>query len=149
MQSGIRISNCVVGFLSLLFMTFLILSAAGCQKAPVSETSYPASQDGVIVLGEGSLSFPFTVTDGEGKESQFRIHTDETTVGAALSALNLIDGEKGEYGLYVKTVTGITADYDQDGTYWAFYVNGEYAMTGVDSTAITPDTTYAFKIVKE
>ena len=67
------------------------------------------------------------------------------TVGAALLSLGLIAGEDSEYGLYVKTVNGVTVDYDQDGKYWAFYVDGEYAATGVDSTDITAGATYTFK----
>ena len=38
--------------------------------------------------------------------------------------------------------------YDKDATYWAFYINGEYAMSGVDTTEIEADTSYAFKIEK-
>ena len=67
-------------------------------------------------------------------------------VGEALQELNLIDGEEGEYGLFVKTVNGITADYDTDGVYWAFYVNGEYATSGVDVTQITEGDSYALKV---
>ena len=67
------------------------------------------------------------------------------TVGAALLSLGLIAGEDSEYGLYVKTVNGVTVDYDTDGKYWAFYVDGEYAATGVDSTDITAGATYTFK----
>ena len=52
------------------------------------------------------------------------------------------------YGLYVKTVNGITADYAVDQTYWAFYINGEYAMAGVDSTPVENGTVYALKVSK-
>ena len=97
-------------------------------------------------LGEGSTKFIFTVVDKEGNETQFEIHTDKETVGEALMELELIVGEESEYGLYVKTVNGITADYDKDGVYWAFYVNGEYAQTGVDSTTITEGDSYSFKV---
>ena len=58
----------------------------------------------------------------------------------------MIDGDESEYGLYVKTVNGITADYDTDGVYWAFYINDEYAPTGVDSTTITEGERYSFRI---
>ena len=58
----------------------------------------------------------------------------------------MIEGDESEYGLYVKTVNGITADYDADGVYWAFYINDEYAQTGVDSTPITEGDRYAFRI---
>lgn len=98
------------------------------------------------LLGEGSTVFPFTVVDREGNETLFEIHTDKETVGEALTELELIAGEEGEFGLYVKTVNGITADYDKDGVYWAFYINGEYAPTGVDVTAITEGDSYSFKI---
>ena len=54
-------------------------------------------------------------------------------------------GEPGPYGRYVKTVNGITLDYDTDGKYWAFYVDGEYGITGVDETDIVPGSTYMFK----
>ena len=62
--------------------------------------------------------------------------------------LNLIAGDESEYGLYVKQVNGITADYDVDQTYWAFYINGEMAMTGVDTTDVEAGATYSFKVEK-
>lgn len=42
----------------------------------------------------------------------------------------------------------MTADYDKDGVYWAFYIDGEYAMTGVDATNITDGARYAFRMEK-
>ena len=102
----------------------------------------------VTVLGEGATVFAFVVVDGEGNETAFEIHTDKTIVGEALLELELIEGEVGDFGLYVKTVNGITADYDVDQTYWAFYVDGEYAMTGVDATEIEEGATYSFKVEK-
>lgn len=97
-------------------------------------------------LGEGSTTFLFTVVDKDGIETPFEIHTDKETVGEALVELELIAGDESEYGLYVKTVNGITADYDKDGVYWAFYINGEYAPTGVDVTAIAEGENYSFKV---
>lgn len=102
----------------------------------------------ITVKGEGNTVFYFNVVDADGNTVKFEIHTDKTTVGEALLELGLIAGENSDYGLYVKTVNGITADYDTDGTYWAFYVGDEYGMTGVDMTEITPGATYAFKVSK-
>lgn len=93
-------------------------------------------------------AFTFIVVDGDGNETSFSIQTDLETVGAALLAEHLIEGEDSAYGLYVKKVNGITADYDVNRTYWAFYINGEYAMTGVDSTPVTDGATYSFKVEK-
>lgn len=123
-----------------------------------TETPVAADSDGnvqiddirpeVHVLGEGSSEFLFTVVDMEGNESNYEIHTDKEKVGEALTELQLIEGEKSQYGLFVKTVTGVTADYDKDGAYWAFYVNGEYAQTGVDATKITEGDSYSFRLEK-
>jgi hypothetical protein len=78
----------------------------------------------------------------------FTIHTDQETVGEALTEHDLIDGEQGAYGLYVKKVNGMTADFDVDGYYWAFYIDGELAMTGVDGTAIEEGVTYCLECTK-
>ncbi len=102
----------------------------------------------VTILGEGTTQFAFTVVDKDDNETAFEIHTDKEIVGEALLELDLIEGEAGAYGLYVKTVNGITADYDVDQTYWAFYVNGEYATSGVDTTPIEEGMTYTFKVEK-
>ncbi len=98
------------------------------------------------VLGEGATVFMFTVVNADGNEKAYEVHTEKTIVGDALLELDLIAGDAGDYGLYVKTVDGITVDYDTDGKYWAFYINGEYAMTGVDATPITEGEVYSFKV---
>ena len=106
------------------------------------------NQTDTTVLGQGETVFGFVVVDKDGKETKFEIHTDKTTVGDALLEVKLIEGEDGPYGLYVKSVNGITADYDVDQTYWAFYINGEMAMTGVDATNVEAGATYSFKVEK-
>ena len=83
----------------------------------------------VTTKGEGQTSFKFEVTDLAGKTTKFLVKTDKTIVGDALQEVGLITGDPGPYGLYVKSVNGITADYDKDGSYWAFYENGEYGLT--------------------
>jgi hypothetical protein len=104
-----------------------------------------STETGSNVLGEGQTKFAFVVVDKDGNETSFEIHTDKTTVGEALLEVDLIAGETSEYGLYVKTVNGITLDYDKDGKYWAFYENGNYATSGVDQTEIINGTVYSFK----
>ncbi len=141
-------------FLCIMLIAATALFTNGCSQKQEAEnpesvietTDASASQD--TILGEGETSFAFTVVDKDGNETQFEIHTDKTIVGEALLELGLISGDEGDYGLYVKEVNGITADYDTDGTYWAFYVDGEYAMSGVDSTEITEGSVYAFKVEK-
>lgn len=95
--------------------------------------------------GEGEKSFTLEVTDADENVVSCVINTDATTVGEALCDLGLIDGDDSEYGLYVKSVNNMTYNYETDGKYWAFYIDGEYAMTGVDDTDVTDGSTYAFK----
>ena len=98
--------------------------------------------------GIGDKTFVFQVIDGEGVEIAVTVCTDQDTVGAALEEWSIIAGEDSDFGLYVKTINNITADYDTDGSYWAFYIDGEYAQTGVDSTEINEDAVYTFQVEK-
>ena len=116
--------------------------------APTVTTTTVATKPTATKLGVGQATFTFQVVDKDGNQTDFVIDTDEATVGEALLNLGLIEGEDGAYGLYVKKVNGITADYNVDGTYWAFYVNGEYATGGVDTTAVADGATYQFKVEK-
>lgn len=112
---------------------------------PVNTT---ANAEAVTGLGEGSNHFSFEVHNAEGDTLSYHIHTDKSTVGEALLELGIIDGEQGDYGLYVKSVNGIVADYETDGAYWAFYINGNYASTGVDLTEINENDIYSFRYEK-
>ena len=122
----------------------------GSGESPESNDN-PAESNvevGAKVLGEGKNKFDFNVVDIDGNVTQFVIHTDKEIVGEALLDVGLIKGDAGAYGLYVKEVNGIVADYDKDKTYWGFYVDGEYAMTGVDMTKIESGKVYSFKVSK-
>lgn len=92
------------------------------------------------------VTFTLTIVDGDGNETTHEITTTKTTVGDALLEKGMVEGENSEYGLYIKAVNGIVADYNTTGTYWAFYINGEYAMTGVEKTPIEADTAYMLKV---
>ena len=116
--------------ISLLLVMVMVLGLVACGNAEPKAT--------------GS-SFTVVVADLEGKETTFEYTSDKATVGEALTAEGLIEGHETEYGLYVDSVNGVALDWDKDGKYWAFYIDGEYAMTGVDATEITEGATYAFK----
>lgn len=139
--------------LCIVLIAAMALFASGCTdnqttSDPLSSGVTETPKVEVTKIGEGDTKFQLTVTHKDGKEKAFLVSTNETTVGAALLELELISGEDGDYGLYIKTVDGETLDFDTDAMYWAFYINGEYAMTGVDSTDITEGDTYALKAEK-
>ena len=126
----------------------LNLLGYGQQEVTTTETTTGGDIEETPEIPVAKTSFTFIVVDKDGKETTFNLSTDKATVGDALLAEGLIEGEPGAYGLYVKKVNGIVADYNIDQTYWAFYINGEYAFTGVDATPVEEGATYSFKVEK-
>lgn len=118
-----------------------VIALTGCSGTP--EPDYVPA-DEVVSIGQGETVFRFEVVDDEEITSAWSVSTDEETVGAALLAVGLIDGEAGQWGLMVTTVNGIVADFDDGGAWWMFTENGEMAALGVDSTYVVHGATYAF-----
>ena len=147
-----QIKNLLSFLVCIVLIAAMALFASGCNdNTATNEVSSGVTQSSdtqVTELGEGDTEFEFTVAYADGKETKFNISTNKKTVGEALLEQELIEGEDGPYGLYVKTVNGETHDYDVDGTCWSFYVNGEYATSGVDTTEIESGARYMFKVEK-
>ena len=98
-------------------------------------------------LGKGETTLTVEFVAGE-KKIVFTLHTNEKTVGEALEALGIVEGEEGQFGLYIKKANGITADYDIDQSYWSFYENGALAMTGAHLTEIKDGVIYKLEYTK-
>ena len=127
---------------ALLLMLLALFSLASCANTVDKEGLWEeATYRRDMEFGKGDRTVTVVVTAGDSSVT-FTVHTDKDTVGAALLEHELIDGEQGLYGLYVKKVNGITADYDVDQSYWAFYINGDYAMSGVELTEIDESAEY-------
>ena len=94
---------------------------------------------------EGAKKFTVTVVHKDETTKEFTYNTDEEFLGAVLLAEGLIEGEDGEYGLYITSVDGEVADYNVDSSYWALYEGEEYAMQGIDQTPVEDGDT--FKLV--
>lgn len=136
----------IIAFLLALAMSLTLCACA--KPTPIAAGKNTVGVKDGETLGQGATAFTVEVTDGRGTKTDFTVKTDEKTVGAALQALNIISGEESDYGLYIKEVIGITADYDTDGTYWAFYIDGQYAATGVDMTDAQNGAVYGFAVEK-
>lgn len=142
--------------LALLLALVMVLALAACgnkdQDNDGAGDDANVVTDGVVAdgatVGEGKTAFTVEIVQLDGTSITFTVNTDKATVGEALLELGIVAGDDTEYGLYVKTVNGVTLDFDTDGAYWAFYINGEYAMTGVDATNIEAGATYALKAEK-
>ena len=93
-------------------------------------------------------TFEFSAVFADGTKETHTVTTTCETVGDALTVLGYIKGEEGAYGLYVKEVCGVVADYDIDGTYWALYIDGEYGMNGVDTLKCADVQNVEFRVEK-
>ncbi len=128
----------ITSLLLALLMLFSLVACADVEKTGVWENAtYLSDKE----FGKGDTTVTLKV-EAEGQSVTFTIHTDKKTLGEALLEHELIAGEQGPYGLYVKTVNGILADYDEDQTYWNFTKNGEMMMVGVDGAEIADGECY-------
>jgi hypothetical protein len=99
-------------------------------------------------IGEGDTSFAFQVIGEDGNTKTWTVHTNADTVGAALAEVGLIEGKDTEMGVMIIQVNGQRADFDLDGAFWAFYIDGEFASDGVYETEIASGKLYALIYTK-
>ncbi len=137
------IKSTLIVVLSLIF----VLSLVACNTVDKTGIWEDATYRRDMEFGKGAKTVVVQVKAID-QMVTFTIKTDKTTVGEALMEHGLIDGDQGAYGLYVKEVNGMVADHDVDQTYWAFYINGEYGMTGVDMTEINEADVYQLELAK-
>lgn len=94
----------------------------------------------------GRKTITVTVEYADGNSKDFTIKTNEDYLRGALEQEKLISGTESEWGLYVTTVDGVTAD-EANRQYWALYIGDEYASTGVDTTPVNDGD--SFRLVLE
>ena len=113
--------------LSIVLVLALVFALCACTQAQPTE---------------GEKTFTVTVVHADGTTKDFTYTSTELYVGAVLQAEGLIEGEEGQYGLYIHVVDGERAVYEEDNSYWAFYVNDQYAAQGIDLTPIEDGAVY-------
>lgn len=128
--------------LSLLLCMAMVLSMAACGSDPEETTAATAPSKTETSPATG-VPFTVIITDLDGTVNTFTYTSDAATVGEALIDEGLVVAEQTEYGLYIESVNGITADWTTENAYWAFFVDGAYPKTGLDTTAITEGAVYA------
>lgn len=125
---------------SLLLAAVLMFALVACGGETANETSSAAPASSAVEAAKIRLTVAVTYADG--KTEEFPIETDAKTLRGALEQENLVEGEESEYGLFVQKVNGVAAS---DNAYWAFYQDGEYLMTGVDTTPIADGDRFEIK----
>ncbi len=94
---------------------------------------------------EGKKSFTLEVILADGSSTEHKVSTDAEFLGEALLDKGMIDGSTSEYGLFVTTVNGVTANSDNQ-EWWCLTINNEEWMYGVDQTPITDGEHYEFTL---
>ena len=101
---------------------------------------------------EGTKAYTLTVVDDNGEETVYEGKTDAEYLSGLMDELVeegdfSYEGTSDDYGLYINTVNGLTADYNTDGAYWSIYVNDEYGQYGADSQPVADGD--SFKLAYE
>jgi hypothetical protein len=82
----------------------------------------------------GSKKIVIEMIQADVDTKTFTLHTDAKYLGEALDEANLIEGEEGDFGLFITAVDGVQVNPATQ--YWALSKSGEILMTGADSTPI-------------
>lgn len=120
-----------------IIISLLCISMTGCKK---EEEKAPSLWGNAIytedkTFGNGAKTFELEVK-AEDKSVTFTIKTDADNLEDALTENKLVEGEEGAYGLYIKKVNGITADYDVDQSFWSLSQNGTPLSTSASGAEI-------------
>lgn len=95
---------------------------------------------------EGAKSFTLEVVLADGSSTEHKVSTDAEFVGEALLAEGLIAGDSGDYGLFITTVAGVTAN-SANQEWWCLTVNGAEWMYGIDQTPVTDGGHYELTLM--
>ena len=128
----------ISALLLVLALVFALTACAANNETAASSVEAPAAS--VEATAEINITVQVVYPDGTTKD--FPIATDAEFLRGALESVDLIEGEESQYGLWVHKVDGVA---DADGYYWAFYKDGEYLQTGVDSTPIADGNHFEIK----
>ena len=94
---------------------------------------------------QGGKEITVNIDHLNGDDTSYTIYTDADYLRGALEQEDLIEGTESEYGLYVLTVDGETADESKQ-EWWGYSVNGAFAELGVDSQPVADGDVYDFAL---
>ena len=95
---------------------------------------------------EGDKTFTLEVILADGSSTEHKVSTDAEFLGEALLNEGLIQGDSGDYGLFITTVDGVTANSDNQ-EWWCLTVNNKEWMYGIDQTPATDGEHYELTLM--
>ncbi len=98
---------------------------------------------------EGSKSYTVEIVSAEGESEVIKASTDKEYLQEALDELAeagklSYDGIDQTAGYMIQEINGERAVYEEDSSYWAIYVNGEYGTLGINAQPVTDGDEYKF-----
>ena len=133
-----KIILAAAAFLALVALLLGAYFLAGPGKKTDSGATTGTDEQGNTVSG---CSFTVVVVHADGAEKTFTYTAPEGKLGDFLEAQGLISSEGADEGMF-HTVDGEKADWNENQSYWAFYIGQDYAMTGIYATDIADGTVY-------
>ena len=127
-----------ISALLLVLALSMLLTACG------GDSDASASSDVSSAAAEKKVSVTLSVTNAAGEKTDYPVTMAEgSTLVAAMKEAGILEDDGIKDGM-VYTIAGELADYSVDQSYWAFYMDGEYMMTGAEDTVLTDGATYSF-----
>ena len=134
--------------LALSALVVSLLFTAGCAQKVKDEGLWEnATYTSDKTFGEGKTTIEVEVKAGDDSVT-FTVNTDKENLADALLEHELVEGDDSQYGLYIKKVNGILADYDVNQSYWSLCKDGEMLMTGASDTKIAEGEHYELVYAK-
>lgn len=84
---------------------------------------------------KGEKEVTIVVVHGDKTEKTFQYHTDAEYLVDVLKENQLVDGEEGEYGLFIQSADGETADESKQ-QWWCITKGGEQVNTSAGQTPL-------------
>lgn len=128
----------IAGVVALIAVIAILLGVYLNNRQPATSGSKTITVSVFDTVGSPEASNTATIT------------TDEEYLRGALEQEDSgisISGSESEYGLFVTTVDGVTAD-DSKQQWWCFTKGGEMLNTGVDSTPIADGDTFEITLTE-
>ncbi len=125
----VKTNNKLVAVLLSVVMMFSLAACASNESTDNNTTKKTTTTEALKTV-------TVEVVSADQSKKSFKIETDEEYLRGALEQEKLVEGTESEYGLFVKTVNGYTAD-DSKQEWWCITKGGQTVETGVDTTPIS------------
>ena len=122
-----KIIKLSVIFVLIAAMALCMFSCDGNKKTDSEESSSAPVE----------VTITITVVNDKGDSDSFKITTKSDNLGDALLESGRVKGDMDTFGLYIKEVDGVLADFEQNGAYWSLSKGGTMLMTGASETPIS------------